>query len=70
MSMTKVCVNLTDAELAAIRALAAAQNITFASALRHAVSIGGYVAREVQAGATLLVERDGRTREVVFQVSR
>ena len=68
--MKKVSVNLTDEEIAMLRAISQMRKITFAQALRHAVNTGGFVALEILGGATILIEREGHQREIVFQVTR
>jgi hypothetical protein len=67
VKITKVSVNLPEAMVSQLRALADSEGETFTQVLKEAIALKFYVTRALADGAELLVKRpDGTVREIVF----
>jgi len=69
MQTTKVTFNLPDDDVAALRRLAAARNLTVTAVLRQAIATEVFLNDALAGGSTLLVEKpDGTLRQLVYKV--
>jgi hypothetical protein len=63
---TKVTVNLPDDAVADIRAAAKRNGTTMTQAIRDAITVYAWIESEIEEGGVILLEKDGRTNEIVF----
>lgn len=65
--MPKLTVNLPSEEVEALRALAAKRQVTLTCALRQAIASEKLLDDIVRDGGTVLIEGDGRTRQLILK---
>lgn len=63
----KMSVNLSDADVATIRQIAAEREISFTQALRDAIATERFIRQAIADGERILVEKGGKRREIVFR---
>lgn len=64
--MVKLTVNLSDEAAAALKVMAARNETTLTNELRKAISAWKWLDDERLKGGVLLIEVNGRTREILF----
>ena len=65
--LVKMSVNLPEDDLRLLRRLADKRGISLTHVLRQAIANEAFFDEEMAAGSRILLERNGRTREVVFR---
>jgi DnaJ-domain-containing protein 1 len=66
----KVTVNLPEDTLAALKVIAQDNGITMTQALRQLIDNQHYLHNQVSKGSKVLLETDGKLREVLLSTSR
>jgi len=62
----KTSLSLPPEALSMLRELATSRNTTLAEVVRRAIRVDKFVAEALEDGGKVLIEKDGKTQELVF----